>query len=235
MRAALSMMLVMILLAGCGNANQNASPSPRNQTNGAKANNVNVPGMNGNKSYTTNNASNTNLDDTNLEHNDTGLVNNRKENDGKVDATTADHLRALAERVPGVNSANCVVMGDTAVVGLNVDGNLDRAEVGTIKYTVAEALKADPAGANALVTADMDVSNRIADLGRHLQEGHPISGLASELADIVGRIIPQMPRDVAPRNDQGNGNGNVQPMNNGAGTGQPNNHGNGAANSGTHK
>lgn len=222
MRATLSIMLVMILLAGCGNANQNASPSPRNQTNGAKANNV--PGMNGDRGYTTNNVGNTNLDNTNLENNDTGLVNNR--NDGKVDATTADHLRALAERVPGVNNANCVVMGKTAVVGLNVDGNLDRAEVGTIKYTVAEALKADPAGANALVTADMDVSNRIADLGRHIQEGHPISGLASELADIVGRIIPQLPRDVAPRN------GNVQPMNNGAGTRQPNNHGNGTANPG---
>lgn len=224
MRAALSIMLVMILLAGCGNANQNASPSPRNQTNGAKANNV--PGMKGDRGYTTNNVGNTNLDNTNLENNDTGLVNNRNENDGKVDATTADHLRALAERVPGVNNANCVVMGKTAVVGLNVDGNLDRAEVGTIKYTVAEALKADPAGANALVTADMDVSNRIADLGRHIQEGHPISGLASELADIVGRIIPQLPRDVAPRN------GNVQPMNNGAGTRQPNNHGNGTTNPG---
>ncbi|MGG3282838.1 YhcN/YlaJ family sporulation lipoprotein [Paenibacillus solani] len=217
MRAALSIMLVMILLAGCGNANQNASPSPRNQTNGAKANNV--PGMNGDRGYTTNNVGNTDLDNTN-----TGLVNNRNANDGQVDATTADHLKALAERVPGVNNANCVVMGKTAVVGLNVDGNLDRAEVGTIKYTVAEALKTDPAGANALVTADMDVSNRIADLGRHIQEGHPISGLASELADIVGRIIPQLPRDVTPRN------GNVQPMNNGAGTRQPNNQGNGAAN-----
>ena len=61
-------------------------------------------------------------------------------------------------------------MGNTAVVGLNVDGNLDRAEVGTIKYTVAEALQSDPAGANALVTADLDVTNRIADLGRHIQE-----------------------------------------------------------------
>ncbi|KOP68925.1 sporulation protein [Bacillus sp. FJAT-18019] len=228
MRAALSIMLVMILLAGCGNANQNASPSPRNQTNGAKANNV--PGMNGDRGYTTNNVDNTNQDNTNMDNTNTGLVNNRNENDGRVDATTADHLRALAERVPGVNNANCVVMGKTAVIGLNVDGNLDRAEVGTIKYTVAEALKADPAGANAFVTADMDVSNRIADLGRHIQEGHPISGLASELADIVGRIIPQLPRDVTPRD------GNVQPMNNSRGTGQPNNnHGNGAANPGHHR
>lgn len=115
-------------------------------------------------------------------------------------------------------------MGNTAVVGLNVDGNLDRAEVGTIKYTVAEALQSDPAGANALVTADLDVTNRIADLGRHIQEGNPVSGLASELADIVGRIIPQLPKDVTPRdrNAQDNGAQTVNPNNRGNAPANPN-------------
>jgi YhcN/YlaJ family sporulation lipoprotein len=208
MRAALSIILAVLLLAGCGTANQNASPSPRNQTNGTTANNV--PNMNGNRGYTTNNVDGWTPDNTN-----TGRVGNANDNNGQVDATTANHLKSLAESVPGVKNANCVVMGNTAVVGLNVDGNLDRAEVGTIKYTVAEALQSDPAGANALVTADLDVTNRIADLGRHIQEGNPISGLASELADIVGRIIPQLPKDVTPRdrNAQDNGAQTVKPNN----------------------
>ncbi|MGW8825652.1 YhcN/YlaJ family sporulation lipoprotein [Paenibacillus sp. BR1-192] len=222
MRAALSIMLAVLLLAGCGTANNNASPSPRNQTDGTTANSVR--NMNGNRGYTTNNVDGWTPDNPN-----TGRVGNVNDNNGRVDATTANHLKSLAESVPGVKNANCVVMGNTAVVGLNVDGNLDRAEVGTIKYTVAEALQTDPAGANALVTADLDVANRIAELGRHIQEGHPVSGLASELADIVGRIIPQLPKDVTPRdgnaqrNGNGQQNGNVQQ--NGAKTVKPNHRG----------
>lgn len=222
MRAALSIMLAVLLLAGCGTANNNASPSPRNQTDGTTANSVR--NMNGNRGYTTNNVDSWTPDNPN-----TGRVGNVNDNNGRVDATTANHLKSLAESVPGVKNANCVVMGNTAVVGLNVDGNLDRAEVGTIKYTVAEALQTDPAGANALVTADLDVANRIAELGQHIQEGHPVSGLASELADIVGRIIPQLPKDVTPRdgNAQRNGNGQQQGnvQQNGAKTVKPNHRG----------
>ncbi|AWP28866.1 sporulation lipoprotein, YhcN/YlaJ family [Paenibacillus vortex V453] len=209
MRAALSIMLTVFLLAGCGTPNHNASPSPRNKTNGTTVNNVN--NMNGNRGYTTNNVDGTTPDNTN-----SGRVGNVNDNNGKVDTTTANHLKSLAESVPGVKNANCVVMGKTAVVGLNVDGDLDRAEVGSIKYTVAEALQKDPAGANALVTADLDVSNRIAELGRHIQQGHPVSGVASELADIVGRIIPQLPKDVTPRD------GSAEDV--GAQTVKPNNH-----------
>ncbi|MUG64632.1 YhcN/YlaJ family sporulation lipoprotein [Paenibacillus sp. 7541] len=179
MRTAICIMLTVVLLAGCAPAHNNASPSPRNQQNGARVQNVNE---------------NTNPN-----------TNNAAPEQGQVNQATASHLKAIAEKVPGVNSANCVVMGNTAVVGVNVDGSLDRADVGTIKYTVAEALRKDPAGANALVTADLDLNNRIADLNRHIQEGNPISGLAAELADIVGRIVPQLPRDVAPGNDETGG------------------------------
>lgn len=207
MKAALSLVLTMVLLAGCGTANNNASPSPRNQTNG-QTNNTTAQSLNGNRGLATNNADGWGPGITNR-----GDAADNTQGNARVDTSTANHLKALAESVPGVKNANCVVMGNTAVVGLNVDGNLDRAEVGTIKYTVAEALQKDPAGANALVTADLDITNRIADLGRHIQEGHPIAGLASELADIVGRIIPQLPKDVTPRNGnaQDHGGRTVQP------------------------
>lgn len=121
-----------------------------------------------------------------------------KSNDTDVnkDLSVKDHLEALAERVPGVTNANCVIMGNTAVVGIDVEGNLTRSRVGTIKYSVAEALRNDPRGMKSLVTADMDLSNRIAEIGNHVREGRPISGFASELADIMGRIVPQLPEDV---------------------------------------
>ncbi len=207
MKAALSLVLTMVLLAGCGTANNNASPSPRNQTNG-QTNNTTAQSLNGNRGLATDNVDGWGPGITNR-----GDAADNTQGNAQVDTSTANHLKSLAESVPGVKNANCVVMGNTAVVGLNVDGNLDRAEVGTIKYTVAEALQKDPAGANALVTADLDITNRIADLGRHIQEGHPIAGLVSELADIVGRIIPQLPKDVTPRNGnaQDQGGRTVQP------------------------
>lgn len=113
----------------------------------------------------------------------------------------AAHLESLAMHVPGVKSAHCVVFQNTAIVGINVAGTLERSRVGTIKYAVAEALRKDPYGINALVTADIDLSNRLQEVRKDFQRGRPISGFAEEMADIIGRIVPQMPRDTKPRTE----------------------------------
>jgi YhcN/YlaJ family sporulation lipoprotein len=110
----------------------------------------------------------------------------------------ADRLERLANGIGQVNNTTCVVIGNTAVCGIDVDGKLDRSRVGTIKYSVAEAFRKDPHGVHALVTADMDLVQRIRKIGKHIDNGRPVSGFAQELADIVGRIIPQMPRDAGP-------------------------------------
>mgnify|MGYP001497893101 CR=1 FL=1 len=117
----------------------------------------------------------------------------------------AERLADLAASVPQVNEATCVVFGNTAIVGIDVNGNLDASEVGTIKYAVAEALRNDPYGANAIVTADMDLYQRINELSRQIRDGKPVSGFANELADIVGRIMPQLPSDVIQPDEQPEG------------------------------
>jgi YhcN/YlaJ family sporulation lipoprotein len=108
----------------------------------------------------------------------------------------ADHLEKLATSVPHVQSAHCVVFGKTAVVGINVDPKMERSKVGTVKYSVAEALRKDPNGANAIVTADMDLSQRLRDIRENISSGRAVSGFAEQMADIIGRIMPQMPRDI---------------------------------------
>ncbi|MBG9945576.1 hypothetical protein ABD77_23325 [Brevibacillus formosus] len=114
---------------------------------------------------------------------------------------TADRLAQLATRVKRVHSATAVVLGKYAVVGITVDPDLDRPEVGVIKYTVAEALKEDPQGANAVVTADPAIVQRLQEMRDDIRRGHPVAGVTEELADIVGRIIPQLPRSVQPREE----------------------------------
>jgi YhcN/YlaJ family sporulation lipoprotein len=111
-------------------------------------------------------------------------------------------LERLAESIEQVNDANVVVVGKTAIVGIDVDGNLDRSRVDVLKFTVAEALKKDPYGANAVVTADLDINARLKEIAADIRNGHPLAGFMNELGDMIGRIMPQLPSDLLPREEQ---------------------------------
>lgn len=108
----------------------------------------------------------------------------------------AEHLVEITNSVPNVIDATAVVAGDYAVVGIDVDKDLERSRVGTIKYTVAESLRKDPYGANAIVIADPDTFTRLQEMGEEIQNGRPIAGVVEELAGIVGRLMPQIPSDI---------------------------------------
>ncbi|TFE31879.1 YhcN/YlaJ family sporulation lipoprotein [Cohnella luojiensis] len=110
----------------------------------------------------------------------------------------AAHLESLARGVEGVKDANCVVFGRYAIVGIDVDDKMERTQVGTLKYAVAEAFRKDPYGVDALVTADIDIAQRIREIRLDINNGRPVAGFAEELADIVGRVIPQIPRNIVP-------------------------------------
>jgi YhcN/YlaJ family sporulation lipoprotein len=111
----------------------------------------------------------------------------------------AEHLEQLAMSIPQVHGAKCVVLGNTAIVGIDVDPQLERSRVDVIKYSVAEAFRKDPYGVHAFVTADMDLNGRIAEIREDIRQGRPVAGFAEELADIIGRIVPQIPKDITPQ------------------------------------
>lgn len=191
MRKSMCLLLVLLLLTSCGIANKDASPSPQNKQS-AKA-----VGHNGTQSVRPLATNRTTAPLPSATP--TGRTGYRQPaRSVKNEIALNHHLEQLAKRVPGVDGAHCVVLGKTAIVGLDVKGSLDRSRVGTIKYSVAEAIRKDPRRINALVTADMDLSHRLAEMSRHVSQGRPISGFATELADIVGRIIPQLPEDTKP-------------------------------------
>lgn len=108
----------------------------------------------------------------------------------------AKHLVNIANGVPQVKDATAVVTMGYAVVGIDVDKDVDRSKVGTIKYAVAEAMRDDRYGANAVVVADPDTVERLKKMGQSIKEGRPVSGVLDELADIVGRVMPQVPSDM---------------------------------------
>lgn len=105
----------------------------------------------------------------------------------------ATHLANVASDVPNVNRATAIIAGPYAVVGIDVDEHLDRSRVGTIKYSVSEALQHDPYGKTAVVIADGDMTERIRLMGLKMREGYPIQGVIDELSAIVGRYMPNFP------------------------------------------
>ncbi|SFD83274.1 sporulation lipoprotein, YhcN/YlaJ family [Lentibacillus persicus] len=105
----------------------------------------------------------------------------------------AAHLSNVAADVPDVKNATSVVAGPYAVVGIDVDQDLDRSRVGSIKYTVLEALQKDPYGKTAVVVADGDVVERIRSMADKMAQGYPVQGVVDELSAIVGRYMPDFP------------------------------------------
>ncbi len=128
------------------------------------------------------------------------IVNVKNSTIQEVDRTTGQdiskHLVNLASSIPNVNDATAVVIGNYAIVGIDVNKNLERSEVGTIKYSVAESLKNDPHGARAIIIADPDINARLREVSGDIQAGKPIQGIMNELADISGRLMPEIPADI---------------------------------------
>ncbi len=134
---------------------------------------------------------------TSTEENQTstrGLAENSQTQDQEKNGQAiAKHLTDIVSRVPEVDDVTAVVLGDIAIVGIDVNNELDRSDVGMIKYSVAEALQSDPYGARAFVTADVDVVTRLREMRTQMNAGHPVAGIMDELAAIVGRLMPVTP------------------------------------------
>jgi YhcN/YlaJ family sporulation lipoprotein len=112
----------------------------------------------------------------------------------KLSATQiAERLVKIASADADVRDATAIVAGKYALVGIDVDKDIDRSKVGTIKFTITEALQKDPYGANAVVTADADIVTRLKEMAKEIRNGKPILGVMEELAAIIGRIIPEVP------------------------------------------
>lgn len=118
---------------------------------------------------------------------------NEREEATLTNTEIANHLVDVANSVTDVNQSAAIVLGPYAVVGLNVDKDLDRSRVGAVKYSVLEALQKDPYGKTTVVVADGDIVERIREMNNKVQQGYPVQGVIEELAAIVGRYMPEFP------------------------------------------
>ncbi|MEH6995992.1 YhcN/YlaJ family sporulation lipoprotein [Neobacillus drentensis] len=116
--------------------------------------------------------------------------------DRKTGQEVSKRLVELATSIPNVHDATAVVIGRYAIVGIDVNSKIERSQVGSIKYSVAESLKEDPYGARAIVVADADTNQRLKEIAADIKKGRPIQGIMEELADVAGRLMPEIPGDI---------------------------------------
>src|SRR5699024_8162301 len=137
-------------------------------------------------------------EETNEPNNPESLPNEVEKTSNKNDMIQtneeiAEHLATIANDVPNVHDAASIVAGPFTVVAIDIDDMTERERVGTVKYSVTEALQHDPYGRTAVVIADADMMTRVREMGSAIRTGEPITGITDELAKIVSRYMPTIP------------------------------------------
>lgn len=103
----------------------------------------------------------------------------------------AREISSAAMEVRGVNSANTVIAGSIAYVGIDQQAGMEKSETDRIKEEVSQAAKkAEPRLTNVYVSSDADTVTRIKKVAEGLAAGEPMSAFDNELAEIVKRMSP---------------------------------------------
>ncbi|GAB6158476.1 hypothetical protein JCM39194_16760 [Desulfotomaculum varum] len=103
----------------------------------------------------------------------------------------AQMLAQEATRVDGVKSAYVVVSGNMAVVGLNINKNMEASQTDRIKAEVGRRLKnADRQISDVRVSTDADTVTRIRKISEGIRQGRPVTDFTKQLDEIVRRMVP---------------------------------------------
>ncbi|HZJ57220.1 MAG TPA: YhcN/YlaJ family sporulation lipoprotein [Clostridia bacterium] len=108
--------------------------------------------------------------------------------------TAGDRAKAIARDVAkekNIQSASCVVTGDTALVGLQFEKQYKGKVTDAIKKSVDRRVKKlESTIKKVVVTADPDLLSRIKTMAKDIEGGKPLSGFTNEIEEIVRRINP---------------------------------------------
>lgn len=105
-------------------------------------------------------------------------------------ADAADDIARRVAAIDGVNKAYVVVVGNVALLGLDLKKNIEGAKVESIREQAASRAKQDPRIVNAVVETDPDAVGRIQGMARGIAEGRPISDFFKEIGEFFNRAKP---------------------------------------------
>ncbi|CAB3391892.1 YhcN/YlaJ family sporulation lipoprotein [Kyrpidia spormannii] len=105
--------------------------------------------------------------------------------------TVMRQMNDAARRVPGVEGSTVVLVGRTALVGVDLDYKITGSKIDSIKQSVKEAVERTDGGYRVAVTADVDLVARLRDIASGVRQGRPVSTFTDEIADILSRLLPE--------------------------------------------
>lgn len=104
----------------------------------------------------------------------------------------AEKIADVAADQKEVESASCLITGDTAMVGLQFNKQYKGELTDDIKEQVDEKVReADTRIKRVVVTADPDLVSRIEEMFEDIGNGKPLSGFADEINEMINRINPK--------------------------------------------
>ncbi|MEG7335321.1 YhcN/YlaJ family sporulation lipoprotein [Bacillus sp. 0102A] len=177
-----SMLLVPLLMTGCGMANQgegrrdNANPENVNYRNPVNDNGRgNINDVNNNRDNVDNNVT------------DNGNNNGNENQQLEVADDAADKISDMKE----VEQANVIVAGNQAYVAVVLKNG--KEDVGQdLKKKISDKVKdTDKNMDNVYVSANPDFVDRMQGYGDRIQNGDPVAGFFDEFSETVQRIFPQ--------------------------------------------
>lgn len=103
----------------------------------------------------------------------------------------AEKIARNVAKLKEVNSATCVITGNTALVGIDMKDNIEGNMTNDLKRKVESSVRnTDKNINNVTVTADADLYKRISNMARDIRNGKPITGFTDEIQEMLRRITP---------------------------------------------
>lgn len=139
----------------------------------------------------------TNLNDSMRRNNtnlDSGMIGNNNMNNMDNMNNISTRANNIAKRIAAldeVDSASVVINGNTAIVGIDTNTNMDKNNniSSSLKQKVEAAVKAGDKNIKDIkITLDPDITSRLKTMSTELNRGNPISEFARDIEDILERI-----------------------------------------------
>lgn len=106
--------------------------------------------------------------------------------------TRATKIADAVNKVEGVNSSYVAISNRNALVGVDINKDYEGKITDDLRKKVEDAVKnTDKEIDTVALTADVDLTERIKNLGSDIRAGKPLSGLGTEIEEILKRIIPR--------------------------------------------
>lgn len=108
-----------------------------------------------------------------------------------ADPQKAKAIESQLQKMPQVNNANCVVNGDTAVVGYTPSGN--GKDVNATKNAIIDQVKKlYPDVKNVSVSEDVNIINQIRRMADDITNNRTLDQVGRDIQDLAKRINPMM-------------------------------------------